>query len=86
MLIRADEDARQLLWQRIVNRGLNQNFDVEIITVGHAQNSKPSTNLMRRKLFDELERSVEVNRISALRLQNDLDCADTFKRRGEFVR
>ena len=47
LLIRADEDARQLLRQRIVNKGLNQNFDVNIITAGNGHNSTPPTNLLR---------------------------------------
>lgn len=47
LLIRADENACQLLRQRIVNRGLNQNFDVEIIAAGNNQNSKLPTNLLR---------------------------------------
>ena len=32
LIERADENARQLLWSRISNRGLNNNFNIEIIT------------------------------------------------------
>lgn len=34
ILIRADENARKLLMTRILNRGLNRSFDVEILTLG----------------------------------------------------
>lgn len=34
ILLRADENARQLLMTRILNRGLNRSFDVEILTSG----------------------------------------------------
>ena len=36
-------------------------------------------------LLNELKCAVEINGILALRLQNDLESADTFKRRGEFI-
>lgn len=32
LIERADENARQLLWSRISNRGFNNNFNIEIIT------------------------------------------------------
>lgn len=36
LLLRANENARQLLWSRILNRGLNRNFDIQITTSGKA--------------------------------------------------
>lgn len=34
LLLRANENARQLLWSRIEHRGLNRNFDIQILTSG----------------------------------------------------
>ena len=41
LLSRADENARQLLMSRIVNKGLNKNFDVEILTSGDNRSLPP---------------------------------------------
>lgn len=46
LLINADENARQLLMSRIMNRGLNKNLTVEI-KVDHDKDSRPPPNLLQ---------------------------------------
>lgn len=46
LLIKADENIRQLLMSRIIKRNLNKNFTVEI-TPDNDKNSKPPTSFLR---------------------------------------